>query len=83
VLENYLKSGIPYLLTTSYKNENIFKNKDILTGNFRMIDLFTSPYQFPKDTFYEIEDWLEPESPRSIYLWTRAQITEAVKLFQP
>jgi hypothetical protein len=81
VLENYLKSNIPYLLTTSYKNDNTFKNKDILTGHFRVIDLFSSPYQFPKDTLYEIEDWLEPESPRSMYLWSRTQIIEAVKFF--
>jgi hypothetical protein len=82
VIENFLKSDIPYLLTTSYINENIFKNKDILTGNFRMIDLFSPPYMFPKYTLYEIEDWLEPESPRSMYLWSRAHIAEAFNLCQ-
>lgn len=81
ILKNYVASNTPYLLTTSYLNKNSFTNKNIITGHFRMIDLFSTPYNFPRNTFYEIEDWLPPENPRSMYLWSREQIMEVLKHF--
>lgn len=81
LLMNFVDSDIPYLLTTTYLNENNFKNKDITTGHFRMIDLFSAPYNFSKNTLYQIGDWVAPENPRIMCLWTRDQVIEALKLF--
>lgn len=82
VLGNFIKSDIPYLLTTSYHTNISFENKNIVTGHFRMIDLFSAPYHFSKDVLFEIDDWIAPESPRSMYLWSRGQVIEALQRFQ-
>jgi hypothetical protein len=82
VLSNFIKSDIPYLLTTSYHSNISFENKNIVTGHFRKIDLFSVPYHFPKDVLFEIDDWIAPESPRSMYLWSKVQVIEALQKFQ-
>ncbi len=81
LLDNFVQSNIPYLLTTTYHNDTSFKNKDIITGHFRMIDLFSPPYNFPKEVLFKIDDWVAPESPRSMCLWSKDQIIEAIKIF--
>lgn len=81
VLRNFVASGIPYLLTTTHANSGAFTNKDILTGDFRLIDLFAPPYNFPPDVLYRIDDWQEPEPRREMCLWRREQVEEALKKF--
>lgn len=78
VLSNFIQSNIPYLLTTTYLNDLSFKNKNIITGHFRMIDLFSAPYNFPKEVLFKIDDWIAPEKPRAMCLWSRNQISEAL-----
>ena len=54
-LKNFLESNIPYLLTTTHKNNSkSFVNEDIVSGDFRMIDLFYHPYNFPENTLSTI-----------------------------
>lgn len=72
--ENYIKSKIPYLLSTSHVTSFDFLNSDIKTADFRLTDLFKPPYNMPKNALYEIDDWLEPEPPRKMYLWSRDQV---------
>lgn len=74
VLSNFLRSGIPYLLTSTYVNKGAFVNKNIRTGEFRLIDLFADPFNFPKDPLVRIDDWIPPYPERHICLWSRAQI---------
>jgi hypothetical protein len=81
LLENFIDSKTPYLLTTTHIFTERIKNKDIKTGDFRPIDLFSEPYHFPKDVIYRIEDWKAPEQKREMCLWTRDQIIDAVKNF--
>jgi hypothetical protein len=81
ILENFVNSNTPYLLTTTYENKQLFKNKDIVTGHFRMIDLFSEPYHFPKDILFKIDDWIAPENPRFMCLWTRAQVITGLESF--
>ena len=68
VLNNFIKSNTPYLLTTTYVNELKFKNENITTGHFRMIDLFSTPYNFPKEALFKIDYWVAPEKPRAMCL---------------
>lgn len=80
VLENFIKSNSTYLLTTTHKNmENSFTNRDILTGDFRCIDLFSEPYSFPADPLHVIEDWIAPDPERQMCLWTRDQVLMALR----
>jgi len=77
VLRNFLASGIPFLLTTTHRNDG-FENRDIKTGDFRLIDLFAPPYSFPTDPLARIDDWLAPDPERQMCLWNREQIACAM-----
>lgn len=80
VLRNFLRSGIPYLLTSTYVTRGTFLNKDIRTGQFRLIDLFTSPFNLPGDPLLRIDDWIPPYPERQMCLWSRSQV-EASSVF--
>lgn len=78
LLKNFIHSNIPYLLTTTYANPSLFNNKDIVSGNFRLIDLFSYPYNFPKEVLFKIDDWVEPNEERWMCLWSREQLVEPI-----
>jgi hypothetical protein len=81
VLKNFVDSGIPYLLTSTHKNNNGFLNTDIRTGSFRLIDLFAAPYNFSQEPLARIDDWIPPWPERQICLWSREQVCEALSNF--
>ncbi|MDG1143905.1 MAG: hypothetical protein P8N92_04510, partial [Burkholderiales bacterium] len=66
--ENFARSEIDYLLTTTHINSNKFRNMNICTGDARMIDLFSEPFFLPKNYFVSIDDWQAPEPPRIMVL---------------
>jgi hypothetical protein len=83
VLERFIQSESAYLLTTTHKNMGkSFANRDILTGDFRLIDLFSKPYMFPAAPLYVIDDWLAPDPERQMCLWSRDQVLLALRSFQ-
>ena len=73
-LDNFLTSDIKYLLTTTHYNNADFKNTDIKDGNFRLLDLFSAPFDFDKDVLYQIDDWIAGYKPRGMILLSREQI---------
>ena len=77
-LENYLRSGTPYLLTTTHKNLSGWANQDIKTGFYRQIDLFAAPYNFPSTPLARIDDWVTPFPEREMCLWSRDQVATAL-----
>lgn len=79
VLRNFVNSKTPFLLTTSHIDNSGLLNKDITTGDFRFIDLFSSPYNFPKSPLLTIRDFSSTEPPRAMYLFSRDQIVLALK----
>lgn len=82
VLLNFVQSGIPYLLTTTHRNEGgVFVNTNIASGDFRRMDLFSAPYRFPQDPLARIDDWLAPDPERQMCLWSRDQVAQAVRAF--
>ncbi len=79
-LSNFLKSGSKYFLSTSYENRGKFINRDIRSGDFRLIDLFDSPFCFPTNFHFEIPEQGEGSlPPRKLYLWDHDQVTIAHK----
>jgi hypothetical protein len=79
LLNNFLQSGTNYLLTTTHVNiNNSIINKNILTGDYRMIDLFSTPYNLPNSPKFIIEDWIAPDPQRVMCLWSREQISNAI-----
>lgn len=75
VLRNFSHSSIPYLLTTTYRFEKY--NADIKSGGFRFINLRLPPFALPKPISM-IADFVAPEPPRHLGLWSRAQIEAAL-----
>ena len=81
-LENFVRSEIPRMLTTTYVPSDVCANRDIYTGDFRMIDLFDEPFSFPREVTYRIDDTPQGDSPRELCLWTREQIAHALPRFK-
>jgi len=80
LLERFIESNSKYLLTTTHKNKNnSFVNKDIISGDYRMIDLFSPPYNFDSTPLSRIDDWMAPEPEREMCLWSRDQIISLEK----
>ena len=75
-LENFLSSEIKYLLMTSHLNqEPKFKNSDIVTGDFRNIDIFSKPFKFEKDYLYSFDDRDDQIANfKQMYLFSKLQI---------
>jgi hypothetical protein len=76
-LDNYLISDIKYILLTSHLNtENKFENRNIITGDFRKIDLFSKPFNFEKNFIYSFvdRDILEIQNFKYMYLFSKSQI---------
>ena len=77
-LSNFLTSESKYFLSTSHDNYGRFRNKDISSGDFRLIDLFAEPFNFPINFHFEIPEPGEGSLPsRKLYLWDREQVRVA------
>lgn len=64
VIKNFKASGSGYLLTTTYTD--LAKNSEILTGQWRPINLQAPPFNFPSPLELIVE---LPEEGRSMGLW--------------
>src|SRR6185503_504867 len=53
-IANFKRSGARYLLTTT--SPQVEKNRDILTGQWRLLNLEASPFDFPKPLWSAPED---------------------------
>jgi hypothetical protein len=74
VLENFFRSNIRYLLTSTHAN---FHNRDIPTGSFRMLNLQKPPFNFGKPVVL-IKDWVQGYSVRHLGLWEREELMDSV-----
>jgi hypothetical protein len=80
-LQQFVASNIPYILTTTHTDTVRFTNKNIRTGSCRLIDLFSTPYNFPDAVLFRIEDWITPFDRREMCLWSRDQVIAALERF--
>lgn len=79
-LINFEQSEVGYLLTTTHKPSDSFHNRDIVSGDFRFIDLFSAPFNFPIDVSDRMDDYRQnSDIPRELCLFTREQVTLALK----
>jgi hypothetical protein len=73
-LENFARSGIPYLLTTSH----LGRNRDIdQPGQWRQLNLMAPPFTFPPP-LEQVDDWVDGHPRRIMGLWSREQVSEAL-----
>jgi hypothetical protein len=75
VLRRFLESGTPYLMTTTHVLGDRVKNKNIVTGDFRLMDLTRDPFLFPSESLETIQDFVAPDPERVMRLWTREAIS--------
>jgi hypothetical protein len=69
---NFVRSQIPYLLTSTHVHSDLKKNHDICNGDFRELNLEIPPFRFePK---IRIDDWVAPYPPRQLILLTREEV---------
>jgi hypothetical protein len=73
-LENFVKSEIPYILTTNCVTELDHKNADIKSGEWRSLNLKLPPFNFPEDVLWEIDDSKDPHPRMKLTLWSRSQL---------
>jgi hypothetical protein len=71
VLENFVNSDIPHILTTTYDFPK--RNVDVRAGGFRFINLRKAPFMLPRP-LAKIPDFVAPEPPRYLALWSREQV---------
>ena len=72
--ENFKKSNIKYLLTTTHTELDIL-NHDIQTGGFRRIDLFTFPFGIKRSKVIDrFPDYVDPFPPREMVMIAREDI---------
>lgn len=68
VKENLKKSNIKYILTTNHILDKDFSNIDIVTGDFRLIDIFKEPLCFRGPVLERIADYVGHDTPREMCL---------------
>lgn len=74
-LENFARSGIPHLLTTSH----LGRNRDIeRPGQWRQLNLMTAPFHLPPP-LEQVDDWIEGHPRRIVGLWSAEQIQEVLR----
>jgi hypothetical protein len=74
-LNCFVASGIPYIMTSSATGATGPKNHDILSGDFRQLDVFAAPFLFSADVLFRIDDFAPGEvSTREMCLWSRDQV---------
>lgn len=79
-LKNFTNSNINYLLTTSHSTKKKHQNRNIKSGDFRVLDLLKSPFNLSSNYLCTIEEPAEGLLPsRKLILWTREEISNNLR----
>lgn len=73
-LRQFVASDIKYILTTNCVTDERHINKDISTGDWRSLNLTLPPFNFPRESLWEIKDSVSPHPPMTLTLWTKKQV---------
>lgn len=74
-VDNFLRSDIRYLLTTTHLNCD--RNHDIASGAFRLLNLELPPFSFGRPSRV-IDDWIEGYPVRYLALWERDTLASSL-----
>jgi hypothetical protein len=68
-----------YLLTDTHIVEKSFKNRDITSGQFRLIDLYSEPLNFKKNNVLEkIHEGYDPKYPKDMLLFDKKNVPKSI-----
>jgi hypothetical protein len=73
-LEQFAASNIEYILTTNHITSDEHINKDIATGDWRLLNLTLPPFNFPRKPQWEVNDYVAPHPAATLTLWTKRQV---------
>lgn len=78
-LDNFCKSDIPLMLVTTHTDDTV-KNRNIVTGDFRYINLLKPPFSWPESMVIErFTDFAPPAPPRDMILIRRDDLAQHMK----
>ena len=78
-LENFCRSDVAMMMVTTHTDADIV-NRNILTGDFRHINLFKAPFSFPEDMVIDrFADYAAPLPPRDMILIRREDLAQHLK----
>ncbi len=78
-LRNFANSQIKYILVTTHTGGS-FVNRNVVTGDFRQLDLFKPPFSLPQNAVLaRFVDFAPPHNPRDMVLIRREDIAEALR----
>lgn len=80
-LQNFLKSNIPYILFSTYKNDRNFKNHDIQTGDARVLNFFIFPFDFKQNFDEIIKDDKVAGVQKYLVMFSREEISKSIDIF--
>ncbi len=78
-LKRFSQSEINYILVTNCITNKNFKNKNIRTGSWRLLNLTLPPFNLPQSPLYKVIDSVSPSPPMELYLYSRKQIIDSLK----
>jgi hypothetical protein len=78
-LINFIRSDIPYALLTTHRSRLLHRNLDIPVGGWRYLDLEQPPFSLPRPKAYLRDFRFGRDFPRFVGLWTRQQVSEALR----
>lgn len=76
-LRMFVKSNVKYLMTTNHIGDKIV-NRDIVSGDFRLMNLFNYPYEFPGKPLEIIKE----DGEREMVLWSAEDIATGLQKFE-
>jgi Methyltransferase domain len=76
-LDNFLRSNLRYLLTTTYTDCR--RNRDIPTGHFRQLNLVLPPFRLSPPSLY-LDDGREGHPGKKLGLWRRERLRETPRV---
>ncbi|WP_157215939.1 class I SAM-dependent methyltransferase [Flavisphingomonas formosensis] len=78
-LRNFARSTVKYILVTTHTSPHVI-NRNIVTGDFRQVDLFKPPFNFPPSIVIDrFKDYAPPANPRDMVMISREDIATLVK----
>ena len=80
VVDNFLRSDIRYLLTSTHPD--LEENRDAPTGSCRFVNLLLPPFNFSKP-LRSMDDWIEGFHRRHLALWEREALKSALRANAP
>lgn len=81
-LGNFSRSEIEFMLVTTHTEQDLV-NRDIWTGDFRLLDLLKPPFSFPAEmVLHRFPDYAKPLPPRDMILIRRADLAKHLATVQ-